>query len=272
MGPGQADNYRGGTRVLPNLTKTLDLERKEMAKRSNVIVAIGLAVFIVGALATFLIVRDDSDENPAPGSGRISVLVAAKDIPAGTDGAAAINNGLVKSKVVNESAKPETAFTDPTQLVGQTALLGVPEGAVLTSGQFQQAQTRIGTLKIPEGKTALAVQLANVNGVSGFAGAGDRINIYGVVKPNVIPPDGEARLILQNIEVLNVNGTTLAAAQGQPGGTGLVFLLAVNPTEAERLVHLSSFEALYFSLVAKDTPAVSATPGSGLDDALTPLF
>lgn len=243
-----------------------------MAKRSNVIVTIGLAVFLVGALATFLIVRDDGNDNPAPGSGRVAVLVASKPIPAGTDGATVVNGGYVKNKVVNESAKPASALTDPTQLVGQTTLLGVAEGAVLTSDQFQLAQTRIGTLKIPDGKTALAVQLGNVSGVAGFAGAGDRINIYGIVKPSVLPPDGEARLILQNIEVLNVNGTTLAATQGQPGGTGLVFLLAVSPVEAERLVHLTTFEALYFSLVAKDKPAVSATPGSGLPEALKPLF
>lgn len=254
-----------------------------MAKRSNVIVALGLAVFIFGALATFLVVRDDGDDTPTPGSGRVAVLVASKPIPAGTDGAAAVNDGSVESKVVNESAKPANAFTDRTQLVGQTALLGVPEGGVLTADQFQTAQTRIGTLQIPDGKTALAVQLANVNGVAGFAGAGDRINILGVQKPGATVPGpavpgalnpvgGAARLILQNVEVLNVNGTTLAASQGQPGGTGLVFLLAVTPAESERLVYLTSFEALYFSLVAKDQAPVPSTPGASVVDVLKPLF
>ena len=224
-----------------------------MAKRSNLIVTLGLAVFIVGAMATYLILRDNGDETPAAGSGKVAVLVADKPIPAGTNGADAANGGLVKSKVVADSVKPANALTDPTQLAGRTATLGVPEGQIITSDQFQTTQTRIGTLKIPEGKTALALELANVPGVAGFAGAGDRINIYGVVKP-----DPEARrcrqrkLIMQNTEVLNVNGTTLAAAPGQPGGTGLVYLLAVTPVEAERLVYLTSFESLYFSLVTKD--------------------
>jgi Flp pilus assembly protein CpaB len=243
-----------------------------MAKRSNVIVTLGLAVFIVGAMATFLILRDNGDDTPVAGSGKVAVLVASKPIPAGTNGADAANNGLVKSKVVADSVKPANALTDPTQLAGRSAILGVPEGQIITSDQFQQTQTRIGTLKIPEGKTALALELSNVPGVAGFAGAGDRINIYGVVKSS--PDNGgsaSVKLIMQNTEVLNVNGTVLAATPGQPGGTGLVYLLAVSPVEAERLVYLTSFESLYFSLVSKDAPAVGETPGSSVGDALKAL-
>jgi len=240
-----------------------------MGKRSNLIVTLGLAVFIVGAAATYLVVRN-SDDSGTSTAGKVPVLVAAKPIPAGTTGTNVVTQGLVKTKAVAVEAKPATALTDASQLAGKTVTLGVAEGQVLTTEQFQAAQTRIGTLKIPEGKTALALQLANVPGVAGFAGAGDRINIYGVVKPGADPkqPGGAAHLIMQNTEVLNVNGTTLAATQGQPGGAGLVYLLAVTPTEAERLVFLSTFESLYFSLVSKDAPPVGNTPGSGIADAL----
>jgi len=242
-----------------------------MAKRSNVIVTLGLAVFIVGAMATFLILRDSGEDTPAAGSGRVAVLVASKPIPAGTSGADAANGGLVKSKVVADSVKPANALTDPTQLAGRSATLGVPEGQIITADQFQATQTRIGTLKIPDGKTALALELSNVPGVAGFAGAGDRINVYGVVKSSPEAGGASVKLIMQNTEVLNVNGTTLAATQGQPGGVGLVYLLAVSPTEAERLVYLTSFEKLYFSLVSKDQPAVGETPGTNPADALRAL-
>jgi pilus assembly protein CpaB len=243
-----------------------------MGKRSNLIVTLGLAVFIVGAAATYLVVRN-SDDGTVGGAGKVAVLVADKPIPAGTTGAIAVNTGLVKTKAINDAAKPATALTDVSQLAGKTVTLGVSEGEILTSDQFQAAQTRIGTLKIPDGKTALAVQLANVPGVAGFAGAGDHINVYGVIKAGSDPknPAGMAHLIMQNTEVLNVNGTVLAATPGQPGGTGLVYLLAVSPVEAERLVYLTSFESLYFSLVSKDAPAVGETPGSSVGDALKAL-
>jgi Flp pilus assembly protein CpaB len=241
-----------------------------MGKRSNLIVTLGLAVFIVGAAATYLVVRNSDDGSTSTAAGRVSVLVADKPIPAGTTGATAVSTGLVKGKTVDPAARPATALTDVSQLAGKTVTLGVSEGEILTSDQFQAAQTRIGTLKIPEGKTALALQLANVPGVAGFAGAGDHINVYGVVKPGSDPknPTGMAHLIMQNTEVLNVNGATLAAAQGQPGGTGLVYLLAVSPVEAERLIYLNTFEALYFSLVSKDAAPVPGTPGSSIADAL----
>jgi Flp pilus assembly protein CpaB len=240
-----------------------------MGKRSNLIVTLGLAVFIVGAAATYLVVRS-SDDSTSVGAGKVAVLVAAAPIPAGTTGSAAVTGGLVKTKAVDPSAKPPTALADVSQLAGKTVTLGVSEGEILMAEQFQQAQTRIGTLKIPDGKTALALQLANLPGVAGFAGAGDRVNIYGVVKAGADPkaPAGMAHLIMQNTEVLNVNGTTLPAVQGQPGGAGLLYLLAVSPQEAERLIYLSTFESLYFSLVAKDAAPVGATPGSTITDAL----
>jgi pilus assembly protein CpaB len=240
-----------------------------MGKRSNVIVTLGLAVFIVGAMATYLVVRN-SDDGGAPSAGKVSVLVAARPIPAGTTGSNVVTQGMLKSKAVDAEARPATAITDASQLAGKTVTLGVAEGQILTLDQFQAAQTRIGTLQIPEGKTALAVQLANVPGVAGFAGAGDHINVYGVIKPDTDPkfPQGAAHLIMQNTEVLNVNGATLAAAQGQPGGTGLVYLLAVTPVEAERLVFLTRFQQLYFSLVSKDAAPVGATPGASIADAL----
>ena len=238
-----------------------------MAKRSNLIVTLGLIVFLVGAAATYLIVRDKGDA-VAAGGNRVSVLYAAKDITAGTAGDTALSQGAIKTRAVDVSARPANALTDSSQLAGKTALAPIPEGQVLTSEQFTQTQTRIGTVKIPPGKTALAVQLAHVPGVAGFAGAGDKVDIFGVVRQGVPTPGPAAHMIMQNVEVLNVNGTTLATAQGQPGGTGLVFLLSVTPAQAERLVYLTTFEQLYFSLVPKDQAPVPPTPGSGVADAL----
>jgi len=128
-----------------------------MAKRSNLIVVLGLAVFIVGAGATYLIAKDDNSLQGVGGP-KVNVLYAAKPIPAGTSGQSALNQGLVRSKGIAVSARPESALTDPSQLGGVTAVLGVPEAAVLTSEQWAQAQTRIGTLTIPDGKTALALE------------------------------------------------------------------------------------------------------------------
>ena len=76
---------------------------------------------------------------------------------------------------------------------------------------------------------------------------------------------------MQNLEILNVNGTTLVDNQGQPGASGLVFLLAVTPAEGEQLTYLTSFQQLYFALAAKDQAPVDGTPGVAGRDALKTL-
>jgi Flp pilus assembly protein CpaB len=131
---------------------------------------------------------------------------------------------------------------------------------------FPSPQTRIGTVVIPPGKRALSLELQPVPGVSGFVGAGDLIDVYGVDKGDT----PGVRLILQGVEVLNVNGAGLPAAQGQPGGPDLVYLLAVTPAEAERLIYMTEFEKLYFDLIPKGEQPVT-TPSAGPSQVLQAL-
>ncbi len=233
-----------------------------MTNRSKLLFSLGVAISLAGG---FLIYRAAGSSAEGPVGG-VEVLAATQPIPAGTTGAAAAGQGLVARKRIPLEAKPETALTDVSQLSGRTAAEPIPAGTVLSEDQFPAAQTRIGTVRIPPDKLALALNMPSVPGVAGFAGAGDRIDIFGVSKQ---APDGPGvRLILQNVEVLNVNGTMLAPAPGLPDGKPLVFLVAVSPAEAERLVYLMTFEKLYFSLVPKDQPPAPPTPGFGAADAL----
>lgn len=238
-----------------------------MARRSNVIVILGLAVFLVGAAATYFLVRGGDDDTVAsPSSGGVEVLYAASNIPAGTTGATALSQGLVKSKSISAATKPVSALTDSGQLASRAAPVGVPQGSVLTDESFPQTQTRVGTVKIPDGKTALALQLTNVPGVAGYAGAGDKINIYALSKPD--GGKSESKLIMQNTEILSVNGANLTPSPGVPGAGDLVFLVAVTPSEGEKLAYLTHFEKLYFALVPRDQGPVPPTPGI---DAITAL-
>jgi len=86
-----------------------------------------------------------------------------------------------------------------------------------------------------------------------------------VVKGEGAPP--AVRLVLQGVDVLNVNGAGLPAAQGQVGSPNMIYLLAVTPAEAERLIYLNEFEKLYFDLVPKNEGPVK-TPGAGPAGAL----
>lgn len=248
--------------------------RSPMGTRTRLTLVAGFVIFVAGSAgAAYLGTRDSGGSSSA--SSKAEVLYAAQEVPSGTAGASALAQGLVKTKSVTPSARTRDAFTDPSQLSGRVAASSIPEGTLITADLFPEPQTRIGTLVLPPGKRALALELKNIRGVAGFVGAGDRIDVYAVATGDSGGPRG-VKLVLQGVEVLNVNGTGLPSTQGQPEAIALVYLLAVTPAEAEMLVYMTEFERLYFDLVAEDEAPVT-TPGfppdaGGEASASTPGF
>ena len=222
----------------------------------------GVTLFVAGGGgAAYLISRDSGQETATP---KVQAYFAVTAVQPGTAASTALAQGAIRPRAVSPAERPVNGVSDPTQLSGRVAGAGIPAGSIVTTDMFPDPQTRIGTVVIPPGKRALALELNPVAGVAGFAGAGDKIDVYGVAQENGSPT---VRLVLQGIDVLNVNGAGLPAAQGQPGSPNLIYLLAVTPVEAERLIYLNEFEKLYFDLVPKGEGPVR-TPGAGAAGAL----
>lgn len=196
---------------------------------------------------------------------KVQAYVSTQPIAAGKAGSSALAEGSIQVKTVLPEQRPSDAVTDPSQLSGRVAGVAIPAGSIITASMFPDPQTHIGTVVIPPGKRALALEIAPMPGVAGFVGAGDKIDVYGIAKD----PGGQpqVRLVLQGVDVLNVNGSPLPAVQGQVGSQDLIYLLAVVPADAERLIYLNSFEKLYFDLVPKGEGPVK-TPGAGPAGAL----
>ena len=231
-----------------------------MTRKTRIALLVGLVLFVMGTLTTAFLGSRSRGGASGQAAARVPVFYAAGAVDAGTGAAVAVNGGLIRQKEVEPSARPVNAVTDVSQLASGVAASVVPAGTIVTTDMFPAPQTRIGTVVIPPGKRALALELEPVPGVAGFVGAGDRVDVYGVAQGDDAGPS-RVQLVLQAVEVLNVNGLGLPVAQGQADGPGLVYLLAVTPNEAERLIFLTEFNKLYFDLVAKDEPPV-VTPGA----------
>ena len=179
--------------------------------RSTALIAIGAAVFVVGAALTLLAVRGG-------GEGK-----------------------------VRASATPAATATPAAQ-------------AAAAAGQVAAA-----TVKIPEGKEAVAVQIPKVPGLGGYTEVGDRVNVYGTFKDR--QPGGAVKgaplvkLILSNVEVLAVTATPAAAEGGSA-----TYVLALSADEAEKVIYLSSFEGIWLSLVKDGAPPVGSTPGRNVQN------
>jgi Flp pilus assembly protein CpaB len=237
--------------------------RTPMTKRTKTAMLAGAVLLAVGAGgAVYLGSRDKA---PAPTTPRVQAYFATAQVDVGTAASTALAEGRIRARAVAPAERPANGVSDPTQLSGRVAAQAIAPGTLVTTEMFPAPQTRIGTVVIPAGKRALALELAPVAGVAGYAGAGDKIDVYGVATGDTSPAG--VRLVLQGVEILKVNGAGLAATPGQPGSANLVYLLAVTPVEAERLIYLNEFEKLYFDLMPKDEAPVK-TPGAGPAGAL----
>lgn len=269
-----------------------------MRQRSNLIILFGIAFFLIGGAIVFLVLNDEDDGSggiaAAPGAAEVTVFVAAQDIPANTLGSDVIEQGLLTTDTVAASSQPVGAITSAANLDNQIFAVGVTEGDVITTSQL--AVRSLSNVSVPEGYDGVAVSLPFLNGGAGYVAPGDTVNIYGLYgagdgAAGAATPDSgaEARLprtemILTNVLVLDVSAqegrsidnaaqtpegeTTVGrAAQGAP----LTYLLALRPTDAERLIQVSSFAGAYVSLTADGASPVSDTPGSDGGSVLGPV-
>lgn len=171
--------------------------------------------------------------SPAPKNrSTILVLVGAVVFILGTGLAALATRG---SDGGGASPNVAAAPTAPT-----------PAGAVAPP-----AAAPLSGFTIPAGRQAMAMDVPFVNGIAGYAKAGDRVNVYGVFKNNAANaslPNPAAKLVLSDIEVLAVTN---------PAGANSTYVLAVDPAQAEQLIYLTAFEASYMTLARENQGQLS---------------
>ncbi|MFP5322554.1 MAG: Flp pilus assembly protein CpaB [Acidimicrobiia bacterium] len=268
-----------------------------MRQRSNLIILFGIAFFLIGGAIVYLVVTDDEDGGgaTATGPGEVTVFVASSEIPANTTGADVIEQGLLSTDQVPAGSQPVGAITSAGGLDNQIFVVGVGEGEVITSSQL--AVRSLSNVSVPEGYDGVAVTLPYTNGGAGYVAPGDTVNVYGQYGtsdeaaglsnaggPGAALPRTE--LILTNVLVLDVSAqdprSTSAPADAQQAqqttsvnrqtsGSPLTYLLALRPTDAERVMQVSQFAQLYFSLTADDAAPAGDTPGADGRTVLDPV-
>lgn len=268
-----------------------------MRRRSNLLVLLGLASFVLGLIAVYLITGDDDDGGG--GSDRVAVLVAREDVPAGTLGDEAVASGAVEVVQVDVEDKLADALSSASQISGTRFTQLFPAGEQIRSGGVAtlggpQAQ-------IPEGFEAVALELDFVAGGANTIAPNDRVNIFQLVTNQTATIDDEgnliaagggetAKLLLTNVLVLDVQRGTpnlaISATQTDPAtgavtnpGT-LIVVVAVNAVDAEKVIFGSveseadPYRSIYLSRVRLDDdgnpppPAVGDPEGRSLENIL----
>lgn len=209
-------------------------------------VATGVAVYAALQQAS----REES-RGEADGVGT-SVVVAARDIPAGT----LIASDMVRLATVDRGAALPGAFDSTAAVVGQVARIPIYRGEQLIASKLTAELVGAGlTYVVPPGKRAMAVRAEKVVTAGGNVRPGDRVDVLALVEDSRDDlRTGERQttplslLLAQNVEVLAVeqrlqnrpaggepgDGTFLDQPQPLPEAT--VITLALSPEEALRVL------------------------------------
>lgn len=252
-----------------------------------------LAIVLAGVgTAAVLAYVATADARALKGKEAVTVLLAAKRIPAGTTAGQVRSGEFVEKVRMPADAVPEGALGsiggDLESLVIVSELL--PQ-QMLLRGHFGPEKKETIGLPIPDGKMAVSVQLSTVAAVAGYVVPGSRIAIFDSFNIESGIPAGDrladqheynrsTRILLPKVDVISVgtfgvDATTdapqpapSAAAAGAgaddklvPQSTGLLMVtVAVDQAQAEKLVHGTQTGTLYLGLLG-ETSVVKTGPG-----------
>jgi Flp pilus assembly protein CpaB len=233
-------------------------------KRSNrLVLLVGVFLAVIAFVGIILVTQGNGNGGTSNGTPTVPTelptVVALKDIPLG----ATITADMLDIKVLKvDTERKATAFQAKDPLIGQVARRKIITGAQLEAADFDTSTTGCGTIAVPAGLRAMAVQVDQVSGVGTVINSGDFVDAvigftgdkFPVVTLN--PTDNtitvvaglngtSVKLLIEGMQVLcRQLPPPPAAANGAPapsaGTTSLngqqeIVMLAVTPTQAEIL-------------------------------------
>jgi pilus assembly protein CpaB len=228
--------------------------------RITMLLAIGFGLLAATGVYRLLLRYDDMVE--AKEVLTQPVVVAARDIPFGTELAAA--DLTVASWPVEIAPREHYAQID--SLVGRINRTPLTAGeAVIDSRLALTGADRGLAMLIPDGARAMTVPVNMVSGVSGFVLPGSRVDVLCSIRAQS-EREPVAKMILQNVRVLAVD-QQMEEHDGRPI-TSRAVTLEVGPEEAEKLSLASTEGTLLLALRSSFDNSTNATAGATISKLL----
>jgi pilus assembly protein CpaB len=234
-------------------------------------IALIVAVFfgLVAAYGVYNFLRQQRQAAEELKTATSEVVVAGKDIPAGT----AITEKLVSDGVVKVASWPKAsvpagAFTSPDKVVGKINKSKIMAGEPVLESRLAGDGTGL-TVRLEAGKRAMAVRVDEIIGVSGFLMPDDRVDVIVTTAPAGGNGQNEkfSKIVLQNKRVLSV-AQSVEQKDDKPQVAHSI-TLEVTPEEAEKLSLASLEGQIILTLRALGDDTVAQTRGSNKHDLLS---
>jgi Flp pilus assembly protein CpaB len=233
----------------------------------NIVIAGGLAVVAVIAVVLYTSnVRDKARQDQH----RVQVLVAARDIVAGTTGKQVIDGHLLVAKDVIQTDEVPGALTTTAGLQNLVVAQTIYHAQQVPSAVFQPPLTTGTSLQIRATDRAMSLPVDQDSGLVGVLKDGDHVDVLMAFKGGG-GGAGDTRTLLRNIVVLTAPGSGSSSTGGD--GDGHV-LLKVTDIQASKLLWAEQFEKLWLierpQTQSQDSPPTLETEATVLFDGLTP--
>jgi pilus assembly protein CpaB len=238
-------------------------------RAKNIGIAVALAALAAILTSAYVV---NYKRHVQRGEGKVTVLVAARDIPAGTSGADVVDQKMLKEQTVPRKAVVAGAISSPSQLAQYVATQDVFEGEQVSTRRFSPP-TEQGIRAQIKG-TQRAYQLPGDSNqlLAGTLQAGDHVDVVGTweVTDGVIV----SRVILRNLLVLRAPAGTETAKVTTPGSGGESVQLRVTDVQSNKLIWIQKNgvhdgEAYYLLL---RPPTNSLDSRNVLQDGITLQF
>ena len=209
----------------------------------NIGIAVGLAALAAILTSVYVVNYKRHVQN---GEEKVPVLVAARDIPAGTAGADVVDQKFLKKQTVLRKAVVAGAISSPDQLARYVATQDVYEGEQVSTRRFAPPKEQGIRSQIKGTQRAYQLEGDPNQTLAGTLKAGDHVDVVGTW--GIKNPNGDeaivSRVVLRNLLVLTAPD---AASGGEvvtsPGSGGEVVQLRVTDAQSQKLVWIEKNSA-----------------------------
>jgi Flp pilus assembly protein CpaB len=223
----------------------------------NIGIAVGLAALAAILTSVYVV---NYKRHVQHGEGKVTVLVAARDIPAGTPGAEIIDQKMLKEQTVPRKAIVAGAISTPDQLSQYVATQDVYEGEQVSTRRFAPPKEQGIRAQIKSTQRAYELAGDSTQLLAGTVKEGDHVDVVGTwtIKNANDEDSAVSRVILRNLLVLRSPiGTSSEKITSPSGGTESV-QLRVTDSQSQKLLWIQEHGEFYLTL----RPAVNSLDSS----------
>ena len=247
-------------------------------RAKNIGIAVALAALAAILTSVYVV---NYKRHVQHGEGKVTVLVAARDIPAGTSGADVIDKKMLKEETVPRKAVVAGAISAPDQLAQYVATQDVYEGEQVSTRRFSPPTEQGIRAKIKGTQRAYQIEGDANQLLAGTIQAGDYVDVVGAWEAQANQGangtnsgNPVTRVILRNILVLQAPTGSTDAKVTNPGSGGVSVQLRLTDAQSQKILWIEKYGAdngAGFHLTLRP-PSKALDSSNTVQDSRTMLF